>query len=170
MKHGLQLLRHAKSSWQDRSLEDFERPLAPRGRRDAARLATWLAETGRLPQRAVCSPARRARQTVTALERAGLAATAITFDERLYLADRQTLCEVLADCPAQSTFMLVGHNPGFDDLVTYLSADPPPRTATGKLMTTAALAELMMPEDWTALAPGTARKLRIVRPAQIPAF
>src|SRR4051794_21636581 len=61
------VLRHAKSSWDDPDVEDFDRPLAPRGQRDAAGMAGQLAAAGPAPELILCSPARRTRETLAAV-------------------------------------------------------------------------------------------------------
>lgn len=121
----LLLLRHAKSSWDDASLADFERPLAPRGRRDAPLVGRALAASGHMPDVVISSPAKRARETVAAvLEAAGLL-VAPSFDESVYAASSAELIKVVRNIPdAASCAMMVGHNPGFEDLAERLAGSP----------------------------------------------
>lgn len=166
MSRELLILRHAKSDWE--APADRNRELARRGRREAPRVGEWLAEADLIPDAILCSPAVRARQTLAAvLERLEIPGLAVTIDERIYAATLPALLEVLADCPLRAQrVLLVGHNPGLDDLVTHLLATPPPLTAKGKLMTTAALAHCVLPDDWSSLAPGCARLLHLKRPRE----
>jgi len=165
----LLVLRHAKSAW-DTDAPDRERPLAERGRRDAPRVGRWMADQGLLPDAVLSSPARRARQTAQAVcEAAEVSGASIAFDERVYGATLGTLLRVLADAPAAARrVLLVGHNPGLEELVSWLASEPPSRTANGKLLPTCALAHLALPPDWRELEPRTSRVLSITRPKEIP--
>jgi phosphohistidine phosphatase len=149
-------------------IPDFERPLAPRGERDAPRAGEHLKKRGRLPDQIFSSPAVRARDTALAVVRAmDMPQRAIHFDERLYAASRQTLLRVLAECPAGARCVLVvGHNPGLDDLLEFLADTPPLRTAESKLLTTAALACLETHSDWSGLKRHGARLVELWRPEE----
>jgi phosphohistidine phosphatase len=165
----LLILRHAKSDRDGAPADDFARPLARRGRRDAPRMGRWLESRGLLPDLVLSSPARRARETteaVTAVLR--VPATHIHYDDRLYLAASDTLLAVLAGCPSRAgTLLLVGHNPGLEELLEHLSAEPPPRNAAGKLLTTGALAQLTVRPAWSKLAPRGATLVELVRPREL---
>jgi phosphohistidine phosphatase len=170
MKRTLLILRHAKSDWDAADVQnDYARPLARRGVRDAARMGRWLRAQAPRPERVLSSPARRARQTVERVaEAGGLSATTVRFDPRLYLASCDILCRRLAACPPMvKTLLLVGHNPGLDDLLEYLSADPPPRTESGKLLTAGALARLTLHDGWKGLEPHGATLVQLVRPREL---
>lgn len=169
MKRELLILRHAKSDRDGNAGSDFERPLARRGRKDAPRIGHWIREHDLLPALVLSSPAVRARETVQAVAAAlDLPAGNIQYDERLYLADCETLLEVLSGVPARTgRVLLVGHNPGLDELVECLAEDPPERNSSGKLMTTAALAWLATDDPWRKLAPGSSRLLQLVRPREM---
>lgn len=164
----LLLLRHAKSSWKSAASSDHARPLAKRGRRDAPRIGQWLHARGLTPGWVVSSLALRARQTTDAVAAAlGLAHETLRFDERVYLADDAQLLQVLADCPPVARVLVVGHNPGLDQLLQYLCGTGLPHTDKGKLLTTAALARLAMPPDWHQLKPECARLLALIRPREL---
>jgi phosphohistidine phosphatase len=164
----LLLLRHAKSSWKPVAVSDHARPLAKRGRRDAPRIAQWMRAQGLAPGWVVSSPALRARQTADAVVAAlGSMQEDLRFDERIYLADDRQLLQVLAECPPVARVLLVGHNPGLDQLLQYLCGTGLPRTDKGKLLTTAALARLAMPPDWHGLQPHCARLLALIRPREL---
>jgi phosphohistidine phosphatase len=124
----LYLLRHAKSSWDEPGLADFDRPLSRRGRRNAAVLATHLSEKAIEAELVLCSPARRARETAEAL---GLEAH---FEAGLYGASSDELARRLAALPGSvDSAMLVGHNPGLEELGRALGAEG--RMRTGELWT-----------------------------------
>ncbi len=119
------LIRHAKSSWKDPALDDFERPLNARGRRDAPRMAAFLARRLAAPDRLVASDAVRARATAAALARAfGLADDRVIFDHRAYAADSDALLELIRETPGTLRHLaLVGHNPGITHLVQRFDPD-----------------------------------------------
>ncbi len=169
MSRELLLLRHAKSSWESNVRGDFERPLAPRGLKDAVRLATWMQSQSITPDFIVSSPAARAKQTVQQIcTQPAPPVERICWEEQLYLADLATLFGVLADIPDTARRpMLVGHNPGMDELLVYLCGDGLPHTASGKLMTTAALARIELPVDWSRLAACCGRLIDLVRPKDL---
>ena len=118
----LTLLRHAKSSWRDPDLADFDRPLNKRGKRDAPRMGRRLAERGFVPDLLLVSPARRARLTVEAMiEHLATDNDRLIFDERIYMASASELVELLRDVAEDRlNVLLVGHNPGITDLANYL--------------------------------------------------
>jgi len=168
MPRHLLVLRHAKSDWDADAATDFERPLAKRGRRDAPRMGAWMRKQDLIPAHLVSSPAKRAKQTIELVcEAQGLEPSRISWDPEVYGAGIATLLGVLERCPADADpVLLVGHNPGLEDLVTFLDAavEQPP---DGKLLPTAALAELEMPEDWSELTRGCARLTRVTRAKSI---
>lgn len=165
----LLLMRHAKSDWQAAVPSDFERPLNPRGRHDAPRMGQWLRAQGIVPEVVLGSSARRARQTAEAVLAAlGLEADRLRLRDELYLAGRATLRQVLAEeGGAAGTVLLVAHNPGLDDLVSWLAASPPPLSASGKLMTTAAIAWFELPDGFARLQAGRGRLRALWRPSEI---
>lgn len=166
----LLLMRHAKSDWHAAVASDFDRPLNPRGRRDAPRMGRWLRRQGIVPERVLASPAKRACQTAEAVRDAlGLDPGRLWLHDKLYLADRRTLTRMLAETGRNpGPVLLVAHNPGLDDLVTWLAADPPPLSPSGKLMTTAAIAWFELPGGLDRLEAGCGRLLGLWRPAELP--
>lgn len=123
----LHLLRHAKSSRDDPSLPDHDRPLAPRGERAADRLGRQLHETGFRPALVLCSTARRAADTFSILAR-GLEAPdlAVEHDRGLYLSGRKALLRRLRDLPDDvPSVLLVAHNPDLHELATFLAGGGP---------------------------------------------
>lgn len=140
----LLLMRHAKSEWPENLRRDFDRPLAARGEKDAPRMGKWLRKNGLVPDKVVSSPAQRARATAElVVEKLRIPRRRIIFDDRIYEAGLRQLLDVIAAHAADSdALLLVGHNPGLEELLAHLAADPPPVDAGGKLMTTAAVAVL----------------------------
>jgi phosphohistidine phosphatase len=120
----LYLLRHAKSSWKDETLRDFDRPLKGRGRKAAEQMGQVMAEEKLKSPLVISSPAVRARETTElVLESAGLKIKP-RFEERIYEADVRTLLAVVQSMPDSSnTAIMVGHNPGFENLMSYLTGD-----------------------------------------------
>jgi phosphohistidine phosphatase len=138
----LVLLRHAKSAWPD-GVSDGARPLTDRGRRDAVAAGRWLRDHVGALAAVACSPATRTRQT-WALVAAELAEPPdAVFDDRIYAASPAELVAVVHDLPASATSaLLIGHNPGMEDLVELLSGQE-------RGMSTAALAVLTWDGGWT---------------------
>lgn len=162
------MLRHGKSDW-NTGVRDFDRPLAPRGRKATRHIGRLLAERGLLPELVVSSPALRARQTSErACRFAGIEASCIEWEPAIYEAELDTLLEVLALVPGHTArVMIVGHNPGFDELVRYLAAGTLATWDDLNLMPTAALAHLEMPGSWADLRRGAGRCLDLVRPRDL---
>ena len=157
----LYLMRHAKSSWSDPALTDLERPLNPRGLRDAPEMGRRLVARGPLPQRAVSSPARRARDTALAvLEAAGVDTALLEIDERLYFDGIEGWRSVIEDCDdAVDCLLLVGHNPDFSHFVRELSGS---LSAGGKAdLPTAALARFELTGRWSRLQPSRIRRVEL---------
>lgn len=168
MSREIFILRHAKSDWHSGIDQDSQRPLNKRGRKDAPRVASWMREHYLYPGWVVCSTAVRARETLSAVvQELELQTERVRFLDELYLADLGTLLNVLHDIPAEhNSVMLVGHNPGLDELVRFLSETNVPLTESGKLMTTACLAHFKLPDDWRDLK-GKGELVQIVRPAEL---
>lgn len=169
MTRHLFLLRHGKSSWSSDAATDFERPLGKRGKRDAPLVGRWMKRQGLVPEYVISSPATRASATaVRACRELGIGKSAIASDRRIYAAGLDDLLAVLADCPHKAgRVLLVGHNPGLEYLVAYLWGDETEVPEDGKLMPTAALAHLKLPDDWQGLESGSGRMVSITRPAAL---
>jgi phosphohistidine phosphatase len=160
------LTRHAKSSWEDPALDDFNRPLNDRGRRAAAALGEWLTSRGYLPEAAVLSPARR---TVETFDRLGAPFAEVRRSSvpALYEADAGTIMEVLRGQDGAQCLILVGHNPGIGDAAATLAATPP-RHAQFSRYPTGATTVLRFPgDDWSALADGAGDAVDFVVPREL---
>lgn len=153
----LLLMRHAKSSWDDSSLTDYERPLNERGKRDAPRMGRWLASQGFRPDRIVTSSARRARKTARRVAEA-LGYTEIIEERRdLYMASPHAWLTMLHAIPDTAACILgVGHNPTMELLVEQLGG-------TRHAMPTAAVACFTIQEEtWLACHCGPHLSLQAV--------
>jgi phosphohistidine phosphatase len=127
----LLLLRHAKSAWPD--VPDHERPLARRGQQDAPLMGRWLRAAGYIPDRVVCSTARRAAQTWQLAQPALGSAPPAVFDDRLYDAETAQLLDVIRRAPAPvRTLLVVGHDPALPGLARTLAEAPAAGAGTGK--------------------------------------
>jgi len=169
MTRELLLLRHGKSDW-GVDADDYHRPLKDRGKRGAQRMGVWLAQQACVPEHIVSSPAERARVTAEkACKAMGNHEVVIQRDKRIYAAGIDELLQVLADCPQSAgRIMLVGHNPGLEELLVWLAGDGVAIPEDGKLLPTATLAILQMPAHWRDLPRGCARLKSITRPASLP--
>lgn len=175
MPNGLRrlcLLRHAKSSWEDPTLADFDRPLAPRGQAAAPRIAAWMAENGFLPDVALCSAAARTRETWDlAAPRLGKDVP-VRFLRSIYEAPWERLLGAVRDLPATArTAVLIGHNPGMEELAGRLAGGGSDRDALSRMsrkFPTAAVAVFdVAGSGWADLAPGMARLAAFVRPKDL---
>ena len=169
MTRELLMLRHAKSDWGVTS-DDFHRPLLFQGKRNAERMGSWLMQQALVPDHVVSSPAERASATAAkACKTMAIGTRAIHLDERIYEADLEGLLEVLADCPRQAhRVLLVGHNPGLEQLLAFLLPERVPAAKDRKLLPTATVARLDMPDDWRGLTPECARLAGITRASALP--
>ena len=160
----LLILRHAKSAWDTDAPADFDRPLAPRGCDAASRMGRYLAEAGLPPDAVVCSSATRAVQTVHRVARAGgFSLRTARFEGAIYEAGLPALLGVLGGClPGARRTMIVGHNPGLEDLLHHLTGGVPV-PADGKLLPTAALVRLALPDDWRRLDRGCGELISLTR-------
>ena len=172
MSRHLLIMRHAKSNWDTDALTDFERPLSKRGNQNAPRMGTWMSTQGLKPGQVISSPATRAKQTASLVCKAlNIPKSEIIWDHRIYEASLNDLLTVLKEQPQNvNRILMVGHNPGMAELVSYLWGDDIQVPPDGNLMPTATLAHLSMPEDWAALEYGCAHLNSLTRPKEIKAI
>lgn len=168
MRH-LLLFRHAKSSWDQPDLDDFDRPLAPRGKKAAPRVAAHLAERGPRPDLVLCSGAARTIQTWE-LAKEHLAGARVEVLESLYLAHPARIMDTVrkADEDARA-IMVIGHNPGLEIFAQRIVGDGCARSAKtlAKKYPTAALAIFTIDCAWPNLDWEMGRLETFVRPADL---
>lgn len=121
----LYLIRHAKSDWNNPSLQDFERPLNKRGRKNAPFMGALLAKEGIQPDLIISSPAIRAKTTALAIaDQVGYPEKEIVFEEDLYGAGIEAIEHVLQKVPdSKKRVFLFGHNPGLTEFSNYISGE-----------------------------------------------
>lgn len=150
----LTLIRHAKSSWDDPFLDDFDRPLNHRGRHDLPRMCQRMVEQGPRPDRLIHSSALRTRLTAAPLiEAFELPDCTVQSTKAIYEADDDELLALIRQQPDEvNHLMLVGHNPGLLLVALWLCDQAP------KKLPTAAIVQLELPiEHWRDLVPDCAR-------------
>jgi phosphohistidine phosphatase len=127
-------------------------------------MARWIATQELVPDCVIASPSRRTRETAElVVEEMGLDAERLRWDERVYEADVTTLLDVLAEAPGEARrILLVGHNPGLEDLVRHLGGETAREPEKGKFFPPCALAHLRVPGAWTELRAGGAPVANIV--------
>lgn len=159
----LLLMRHAKSSWKDKSLEDQDRPLNKKGRHDAPMMGEILLDHGLVPQMILSSSALRARQTAEAVAEAARFDGDITYLDRLYMAEPEDYINALRELPNEvDRVLVIGHNPGLEMLLQLLSGQI-------QSMPTAVIAHVDLPiEHWSDLSMSTTGELaEIWRPKEV---
>ncbi|MEO7200129.1 MAG: histidine phosphatase family protein [Dokdonella sp.] len=144
------LLRHAHAEPAIGDQPDPARPLTADGHNEASAAADWLLAQQLRPERIVCSPALRTRQTVTPLSRQLGESTVVTLDERVYEATPASLIEILDEYSDTPCIVLVGHNPGLEGLLSLLTDGS---SAGGRGMPPGSIAWLSI-DSGKALEPG----------------
>jgi phosphohistidine phosphatase len=167
------LLRHAKSAWPD--VPDHDRPLAPRGRRDAPGAGRWLRKADYGPDLALCSTARRARETWALAEEELGAHPQTIFEEQVYGASSMGLLDLARETsPDVGNLLIVGHEPAVRSLTLELASAQPDEAeaqALGRVRVkypTASIAVLAFTVGWPELGPGLARLTDFVVPSDFP--
>ena len=156
----LLLLRHAKSSWTESGLRDFDRPLAPRGEEAAALMGAFIAKHDLTPDLVLCSPALRARATLDLALGRLPTEPEVRYADELYLAGPSELIALLRGLErSPGRVMMIGHNPGFQALVLALCAegDEGDLDAVAHKFPTAALAVIDFETAWGDIAAGLGR-------------
>lgn len=168
--NSLTLLRHAKSDWSDAVPRDFDRPLNDRGRRAARTMGAHMAAKGLAFDRVIASPAMRVIDTLEEVARGYGRSLQPVFDRRIYMASASALLDLVRETAGDvRRLLIVGHNPGLEDLVLELAdgdPDSPMRREVEIKYPTATLAEIELEEpDWRDAAAG--RIVRFVRPRDL---
>jgi len=159
----LWLMRHAKSDWSDPSLADFDRPLNERGKKDAPLMGRWILSSGKLPDRVISSPAKRARLTAArVVETCGLRKEAMEWWADFYPGDVAMTVEYLKRIPPQVEHLLmIGHNPVLEELVSYLTSSH----SLWLKLSTASIAMLSVDAaEWPEIAPGKCQLTGLIAP------
>ena len=168
----LGLYRHAKSDWNDARARDFDRPLNARGRKGAVAMARHMQSLDLAWDRVIASPAVRVAETIEM----GTAALDITipvnWDRRIYLASSATLLDLIREIEGDpASVLMVGHNPGLEDLIFDLVPDDgssPLRDLVEEKFPTATLAILEIDVmQWSDVEMGTARLTHLKRPRDL---
>ena len=170
----LLLLRHAKSDW-SKEADDHDRPLNQRGRKAAPEMARHMSGKDYLPEAVLCSTARRTRETLDLLLAVWMKRPAIRFERGLYLAEGPALLGNLKKATDKaSPLLLVGHNPGIEELAIALARPPQDPAERGYLkrltqkFPTAALAVLDFEiKSWRNVKPGSGQLVDYVRPKDV---
>lgn len=165
----LYFLRHAKSDWTDLSLSDHERPLNARGRRACIKIGLAMRALGIQPSLVLCSTAVRARETLDRVTSAGNLSWPVALEQDLYGAGVDRLLSLIRQqSDTHESLLLVGHNPGFQDLILGLSGDEASEGLLGRVarkLPTAAFAELVFPEDsFRRVGRGSGKLTQFFRP------
>jgi phosphohistidine phosphatase len=150
----LLLMRHAKSSWKDESLDDHDRPLNKRGKREAPRMGELLRDQRLVPDFILCSSARRARKTAECVAFAAGFRGETRITSELYMVPPGRILEVLAETPPiYSSVLLIAHNPSLEELFERL-------TNQSRGFSTAAVARLQLDvENWSQISGNPAATL-----------
>ena len=167
----LAILRHAKSSWDDSSLDDFSRPLNERGIKAARRMGREMKKRKLRFDDVIASPAVRVRETLEHVAEGYGKSFSITFEDRIYLASLRTLLEIVRELPdAAETPLLVGHNPGLEHLISNLTADDDSgyrNKVLGKYPT-GALAIIELPaKNWADVQTGKGEIVELILPREL---
>jgi phosphohistidine phosphatase len=168
----LTLLRHAKSSWDDPVARDFDRPLNAKGQRAAVTVGRHLRSEAMRFDHVVASPAVRIVETVEQVEQGYGGALAPAWDRRIYLASAASLLDVVHELPAGAeSALLIGHNPGLEDLILMLIPDRAGdalRDSVEEKFPTAALAVMTFDiDDWHAVRADGGTLVRFTRPRDL---
>lgn len=168
----LGLFRHAKSDWHDPRARDFDRPLNERGRKGAALMGRHIRDHGINWERVLASPAIRCAETIEIATEATGRTLVVNWDRRVYLASSATLADLLREQDGDpGSILLVGHNPGLEDLIFDLVPDDgssPLRDVVEIKFPTAAYAVLELDiARWSELADGCACLVHLTRPRDL---
>ena len=168
----LGLYRHAKSDWNDARARDFDRPLNERGRKGAVVMARHILDYGQKWDRVIASPAVRVTETIERGSGAAGVTAPVNWDRRIYLASSATLLDLIREIEGDpAAVLMVGHNPGLEDLIFDLVPDDgssPLRDIVEEKFPTAAFAVIELDVDnWADVQEGTARLVHIMRPRDL---
>ena len=168
MTKRLILTRHAKSSWDDPTMSDHDRPLNDRGKAAAADLGEWLASRGYVPDEVLCSDALRTRKTWSGIAPALPGSPILTLKPALYHAGSDVMMAVLRHATAD-TVMMIGHNPGIAEFAERIVAQPPLNPEFRRYPTGATLVASFEIDDWSEVDYGMGSVRDFIIPREIAA-
>lgn len=167
----LTILRHAKSSWGDPHLEDFNRPLNDRGWKAARRMGRELKKRGRTFDLVIASPAARVRETIDGLTEELKLNVEIRFEPRMYAASEEMLLKIVREIGERAHApLMVGHNPGLQQLLVGLTRDGSNnlRSCVQRKFPTAALATIeLSAHRWREVRPGAGEFAELILPKEL---
>ncbi|HVH37004.1 MAG TPA: histidine phosphatase family protein [Sphingomicrobium sp.] len=167
----LAIFRHAKSDWGNPGLTDFDRPLNKRGRKAAKKVGRELKSRGLALDQIVCSPATRAKETVERFAVGYESVPAVSYEPKLYMCSTGTLIEIINALPDEAgTVMIVGHNPGFHDIVLRMTRPDGNgmREKVGANYPTGAFALIDFPVgSWAEVEPATGEIRQVIFPREL---
>ena len=159
----LWIIRHAKSSWNDAGISDFDRPLNNRGQRDGPTMQRWLKQQNHLPQWVLASDAQRTRQTSEFIQPALETSAPVVFSHQLYLPSIYTMLDVIAETPIEITSLaVISHNPASTHIVNWLVGQP-----VIDNIPTLGIARLDIESAWTCITAASATLDFISTPKQL---
>ncbi len=161
------LMRHAKSSWDDLTMSDHERPLNKRGRKAAKALGVWLQEQGFTPDQALCSTAERTRETLARSVIACSGAVETKFLDGLYHASAHRMLDVLQSHGTGQTVMLVSHNPGAGAFAEAIVQAPPKHAGFASFPSGATLVVEFDAENWKDVRFGSGALRAFIVPREL---
>ncbi|MEJ7710239.1 MAG: histidine phosphatase family protein [Pyrinomonadaceae bacterium] len=155
------LMRHAKSSWQNDLLDDFDRPLNKRGLKAAPFIGRYMRGNNMVPDAIISSPAMRAKQTAEMVRHSGEFLPVIIFDQRIYEATAPTLLEIASGLdPQAEKALMIGHNPGIEDFLYHL-------TGERRVISTACLSVINLNIDaWSDILRARAALVALIKPKE----
>jgi phosphohistidine phosphatase len=167
----LAVLRHAKSSWDDPDLDDFNRPLNDRGWKAARRMGREMEHRGMRFDLVLASTAARVRETIDGVQEKYDFDAPIQFEQRIYLATEGELLELVRAFPEKvGSPLIIGHNPGLERLVVELTRDDDEglRQRVAGKFPTAGLAAVELPaERWKDVQPGSGKIVELIFPKEL---
>lgn len=161
------LTRHAKSSWDDHDVSDFDRPINLRGVDAASNMGRWVSDHGYEPEQLLCSKALRALQTLEGLTKDWSKSIPCTYSHEMYLASPGTMLSLLSEQSA-STTMLIGHNPGMGAMAAGLVQQRPGDADFIRYPTCAMTVLEFDISEWNEIEPASGRLIAFMTPKGLP--
>lgn len=157
----LHLLRHSKSDWENTNLEDVERPLSKRGKKNARELGKYIRDSEIVADTALVSPSIRTKETLEIIREYSSISKNILFIDEIYGADHSELLKFIRELPSDiQKVLLIGHNPGLEILGDYFLFGDKENSSFAKFPTSALLSLVIESEDWKDWGRSPARLIR----------